>query len=100
MLTYEVYQTEQFRYWPNSIRDPQDKFRLLIRLDRASRGNLGNIKSVGTGLFEMREFFGPGWRMYFVEPRKGQLTMLGGGTKSSQSRDIVRAKQRMQEFKP
>ena len=99
MLTYEIYQTQQFSTWLNSIRDQRDKFRLLIRLDRASRGNLGNTKSLGAGLFEMREFFGPGWRMYFFEPHKGQLIMLSGGTKASQARDIFRAKHTMQEFK-
>ena len=99
MLTYEIYQTQQFSTWLNSIRDQRHKFRLLFRIDRASRGNLGNIKSLGTGLFEMREFFGPGWRMYFFEPHKGQLIMLGEGTKASQARDIVRAKHTMQGFK-
>jgi len=99
MLTYEINQTQQFSTWLNSVRNQRDKFRLLIRLDRASRGNLGNIKSLGAGLFEMREFFGPGWRMYFFEPHKGQLIMLVGGTKASQARDIFRAKHTMQEFK-
>ena len=99
MLTYEINQTQQFSTWLNSIRNQRDKFRLLIRLDRTSRGNLGNIKSLGAGLFEMREFFGPGWRMYFFEPHKGQLIMLSAGTKASQARDIFRPKHTMQEFK-
>jgi putative addiction module killer protein len=48
---------------------------------------------VGEGVFEMREAFGPGWRMYFIE-RSGQLIiMLGGGDKSTQGQDIKRAQQ-------
>lgn len=100
MLTYDLYQTDNFKTWLDSIRNPPDKFRLLIRLDRASRGNLGDIKSLSDGLFEMREFFGPGWRIYFCEPQKGRLILLNGGTKASQRRDIVQAKYQMQEYKP
>jgi putative addiction module killer protein len=52
---------------------------------------LGDIKPVGEGVFEMREFFGPGWRMYYVQRGGVLIIMLGGGDKSSQSRDITAA---------
>lgn len=42
------------------------KRRLLARLRKASLGSLGDVKTVGAGVYEMREFFGPGWRMYYV----------------------------------
>jgi len=68
------------------------RLRLARRLERAGRGHLGDVKAVGGGVIEMREFFGPGWRMYYVE-RDGQLlVMLGGGDKSSQTHDIVQAR--------
>ena len=41
--------------------------RLARRLEKAQKGNLGDVKSVGDGVFEMREHFGPGWRMYYVQ---------------------------------
>lgn len=63
-----------------------------MRLDKAQRGILGDVKPVGDGVFEMREFFGPGWRMYYVQHGAVLIVMLGGGDKSSQSSDIAAAK--------
>lgn len=67
--------------------------RLARRLDRAQNGNLGDVKLIGDGVFEMREHFGPGWRMYYVQRGDALIVMLGGGDKSSQIADIVRARQ-------
>lgn len=65
---------------------------MLRRLEKAQRGLLGDVKSVGDGVYEMREFFGPGWRMYYIQRGEMLIIMLGGGDKSSQSKDIVAAK--------
>jgi putative addiction module killer protein len=54
-------------------------------------GNLGDIKSVGDSVYEMREYFGPGWRMYYVQRGALLLLMLGGGDKATQDSDIARA---------
>ncbi len=54
-------------------------------------GNLGDVKPVGGGVFEMREFFGPGWRMYYVPCGAVLILMLGSGDKSTQQADIARA---------
>jgi len=54
-------------------------------------GNLGDVKPVGEGVVEMREHFGPGWRMYYVQRGSQLIVMLGGGDKSSQSADIAKA---------
>ena len=59
------------------------------RLEKAQRGNLGDVKPVGGGIFEMREFFGPGWRMYFIERNGTVIVMMGGGDKSTQRADIA-----------
>jgi putative addiction module killer protein len=67
------------------------RVRLARRLDKAQRGNLGDVKPVGEGVFEMREFFGPGWRMYYVQRGETLIVMLGGGDKSSQAADIKKA---------
>ena len=50
------------------------------------------MATVGDGVFEMREFFGPGWRMYYVHQGQVLIVMLGGGDKSSQASDIAEAK--------
>ncbi len=65
------------------------RIRLGVRLDKAQRGLLGDVKPVGEGVMEMREFFGPGWRMYYVEHDGLLIVMLGGGDKSTQSSDIA-----------
>jgi putative addiction module killer protein len=49
------------------------------------------VKPVGEGVFEMREFFGPGWRMYYVQRGETLIVMLGGGDKSTQSTEIAKA---------
>lgn len=58
----------------------------------AQRGNLGNVKPVGDGVFEMREFFGPGWRLYFIEGGSTVIVMMGGGDKRCKRADINAAK--------
>jgi putative addiction module killer protein len=70
------------------------RLRLARRLDKATKGNLGDVKPLGEGLYEMREYFGPGWRMYYVKRGEVLIVMLGGGNKSSQRADIAIAKQR------
>jgi putative addiction module killer protein len=66
--------------------------RLNARLRKAMQGNLGDVKPVGDGVFEMREHFGPGWRMYYVQRGTVLIVMLGGGDKSNQTVDIDQAK--------
>lgn len=73
------------------LRDLRARQRLAARLRKASLGNLGDVKPVGGGVHEMREHFGPGWRMYYVQRGDVLIVMLGGGDKSSQSADISRA---------
>jgi putative addiction module killer protein len=53
--------------------------------------SLGDGKPVGEGVWEMREFFGPGWRMYYVQRGTVLIVMLGGGDKSTQAADIAKA---------
>ncbi len=65
--------------------------RLIRRLEKAAKGNLGDVKPACHGVFEMREHFGPGWRMYYTMRGNTPIVMLGGGDKSSQRRDIIKA---------
>ena len=78
----------EFDRWLVGIRDGMTRIRLAKRLDKAQRGLLGDVAPVGEGVMEMREFFGPGWRMYYVEQNGMLIVMLGGGDKSTQSDDI------------
>ncbi len=87
---YIVKQLPEFSDWLFGLRDGMTHRRLARRLEKAQRGLLGDVAPVGEGVFEMREFFGPGWRMYYVQRDGVLIIMLGGGDKSSQQADIAR----------
>ncbi len=91
---YTVKTLPEFDAWLDGLEDRVTRLRLARRLDKAQRGNLGDVKPVGDNVFEMREFFGPGWRMYYVKQGETLIVMLGGGDKGSQESDIAKAKQR------
>ena len=97
---YTVLETDTFIDWVNSLRDRPTRIRLRRRLGKAARGNLGDVKPVGDGIWEMREFFGPGWRMYYLQRGELVIMMLGGGDKSSQASDIEAAKATAKELTP
>jgi putative addiction module killer protein len=67
------------------------RIRLARRLDKAQRGQMGDVKPVGEGVLEMREHFGPGWRMYDTQRGETVIVMLGGCDKSSLVADIAKA---------
>ena len=97
---FTVLETDAFIDWVNSLRDRPTRIRLRRRLGKAARGNLGDVKPVGDGIWEMREFFGPGWRMYYLQRGELVIMMLGGGDKSSQASDIEAAKAKAKELTP
>ena len=88
---YTVKRTDEFNEWLFSLKDGLTHRRLARRLDRAQAGNLGDVNPVGEGVFEMREHFGAGWRMYYVRRGAVLIVMLGGGEKSTQAADIAKA---------
>lgn len=91
ILTMEIIQSETFRNWFLSLRDRRAKARIQARLDRVCSGNLGDVKTLREGIFEIRIDYGPGYRLYCI--KCGQLTvvLLVGGDKGSQDRDIEKA---------
>lgn len=88
---YTIKQTPEFEAWLKGLKDNMTRLRLSRRLDKAGRGSLGDVASVGDGVYEFREFFGPGWRMYYIQRGDTMIVMLGGGDKSTQQKDIDKA---------
>jgi putative addiction module killer protein len=88
---FEVRTLPEFERWLNGLKDGPTKRRLATRLRKAELGNLGDVEPVGEGVSEMREHFGAGWRMYFIRRGSVVIVMLGGGSKSTQARDIAQA---------
>jgi len=80
-----------FVEWLDSLRDTKAKTNINKRLDRVSLGNLGDYRSVGEGVCELRIDYGPGYRVYFGQIGSTIVLLLCGGDKSTQEQDIRRA---------
>ena len=87
----EVRKTEIFAKWFNNLKDKLAKARIQARIDRLETGNFGDINPVGEGVSELRIFYGPGYRVYFIQHTSVVVILLCGGDKSSQQSDIVKA---------
>lgn len=90
-------QTDAFAKWLGGLRDSKGKARILARLESARLGNLGDNRTLGGGVSEMRVHVGPGYRVYFAQ-RQGTMLLLSGGDKSRQARDIERARLMLAEL--
>jgi putative addiction module killer protein len=88
-----------FREWLVGLKDVDARARIRIRLDRARLGNLGDSRPVGDGVYEFRVDYGPGYRVYFAKEGKRIILLLVGGDKSTQSKDITRAKLFLKDWK-
>ena len=88
-----------FDEWFNAIKDVSVKARLLKRLDKVQLGNLGDWNNVGEGVYELREHFNQGIRIYYGMEKSTVILLLCGGDKSTQAKDIRKAKQYWREYK-
>ncbi len=88
----EVRQTDVYARWFRRLRDRQARARIDIRIRRLELGNPGDVRPVGEGVSELRISYGPGYRVYFVQRGQSLVILLAGGDKSSQARDITRAR--------
>ena len=88
-----------FEDWLNDLKDKRAVARVLARLARVRQGNLGDCKSVGEGVSELRVDCGPGYRVYLGQKGQTLVVLLCGGNKRTQDRDIRLAKQYWHEFK-
>lgn len=97
-MNYKILSTDTFNQWLRKLRNPLAKKAVALRLARAEAGNLGDVKALGDDLNEMRIFTGKGYRVYFTERQGELIILLAGGDKSSQSRDIEKARQLLKEL--
>ena len=89
----EIRQTEQYAKWFKSLGDHNARVRIDIRIRRLSLGNPGDVKAVGEGISELRIDYGPGYRVYYANKGSEIVLLLTGGDKSSQRKDIAKAKE-------
>jgi putative addiction module killer protein len=81
-----------FREWMATLRDALAKARINARLRQIESGNMGDAKPVGEGVTELRIDVGAGYRVYCGRHGQHWVILLCGGDKSSQTKDIARAK--------
>jgi putative addiction module killer protein len=91
-MKYEIEKTETFDKWLKNLRDRKAVLAITQRLNRAALGSFGDIKALGDGVYEMRLFLGPGYRLYYTIRNSVIILLLLGGDKSSQEKDINIAK--------
>ena len=89
----EVRQTADFARWLHRLKDANAVARIVGRIRRAEQGNLGDCRSLGAGLMEMRIDYGPGYRVYYVHRGATIVILLCAGDKRTQRRDIERARE-------
>ena len=90
---YIVETTEEFDDWLGKMRDGKTQKVIVQRIRAMSFGTLGNVRSLGEGLFEAKIDYGPGYRLYFVNRGSRIIVLLCGGDKSTQKKDIARARE-------
>ena len=95
---FQIQTTDTFADWLGHLRDAKARARILVRLHSVGLGNLGDAKSVGEGVRELRVHVGPGYRIYFAQTGRTVVLLLCGGDKSSQKRDIERAKRMLRDI--
>ena len=84
--------------WYARLKDIRAKTRIAVRIRRMQLGLIGDAKSVGDGVSELRFDFGPGYRVYYTERGSEIVILLAGGDKSTQERDIKKAKKLAQNI--
>jgi len=93
-----VVKTNHFDKWFRQLKGIRAAARIQMRLDRLAAGNSGNVKPVGGGISELRIDYGPGYRVYYQQRGDVLIVLLHGGDKSSQAKDIKRARELAEEW--
>ncbi|MCA6070322.1 MAG: type II toxin-antitoxin system RelE/ParE family toxin [Endomicrobium sp.] len=90
-LIMQIRNTEVFKKWLKNL-DAYIKLIVLENIDKLEKGNFSNIKSVGGGIHELKIYFQKGYRIYFTNIDGKIIILLCGGNKSSQQKDIEKAR--------
>ena len=89
-----------FGYWLEKLKDKRTVARILTRLDHVKLGNLGDHKPIKgvPGLYELREHYGAGYRIFFSIVDHQVILLLAGSSKRTQQRVIEKATQYLADY--
>jgi putative addiction module killer protein len=90
--------TAVYRIWYKGLKDIQARVRIDLRLNYLRKGDFGDQKSIGNGIFELRIDCGPGYRVYYKRTGHDIVVLLCGRDKSTQEADIAKAKKILEEI--
>jgi putative addiction module killer protein len=96
---YQLKQTIYFSKWLSKVKDKKALARIFTRLESVRQGHFGDSKSLKEGLHELRIHAGKGYRVYYCKRGNLVIFLLTGGTKSSQAKDIQRAREILSELR-
>ena len=96
---YTILRTDVFDTWLSKLKDSRAKAQIIKKIGSVERGILGDCKSAGAGVSEMRIHYGPGYRMYFTRIDDVVYLLLCGGIKRRQSSDIAKARKMVRLLK-
>jgi len=97
-MSYEIKSTAKFNKWFDSFKDSKTKDRLTQRISNMHFGYFGDYKQINAKLFELRFFFGSGYRVYYTIRDNEIIILLVGGDKSSQSKDVNTANKLLEQL--
>ena len=89
----EIKMLDNFREWLHDQKDNRLVAKVVARINQVRGGNFGDHKSVSDGVSELRIHYGPGYRIYYTVRGRIIVILLCAGDKSTQSKDILKAKQ-------
>ena len=95
---YKILETSNFSNWLTKLKDIQGKVSILRRIKRLNVGNFGDFKYLESNIYELRITTGPGYRVYYTKKEEKIILLLIGGDKSTQQKDIKKAKTILKEY--
>lgn len=96
---FQIKKTEYFSKWHDKLKDARARMKIYFRIEQTKLGNFGDFKFVGDGIYEMRIHYGPGYRIYYTKEDDVVVLLLVGGDKTTQQKDIEKAKELKNEKK-
>jgi len=96
---YIIHKTDEFIGWLSKLKDLRAKAKIAIRITRIEDGAFGEHRNLGKGLAELKIDYGPGYRVYYTIEGEKIVFLLVGGDKSTQDRDITKARQMIKVLK-